>query len=472
MKKRFLIALSAAAAVALALGGSQASAWQKDPDTAFDPTHIVQQLLAPDVTLGDEDTTVAGTGTDAVGIDSLTSPPADPADDDPGHVYFVDNTPMNGDCPATPYTTIQAGVNASGPGDTVKVCPGTYPEQVRITGHGHDRLKLESQRPLQAVIQWPTVESAPLALVDFNTADHVTFRGFVVTGPFMFAACSPERHEGLLVENAFDEHIHHNHITMIKNSVPALRGCQEGDAVAIGHRVNLCEGIVPGSARVEHNLIDDYQKNGVAVFNDGSDADVGHNEITGPIGTVQPHAASNGVVVLCEAAAKVDHNKISKNHFTGSFALATSGGVIVAIAADSTEVDHNRIFDNDYGVETDSQMGLEISHNDVFLNLTDGIVLCGDPLQGCDQVSQIVVRANDVSDNGNGGSGGSGILLVSADSNLLKSNHVDRNGTSAADTTDGLRIDAGSENNEIRDNHMRDNITHDCHDGSTGTGTA
>jgi parallel beta-helix repeat protein len=254
---------------------------------------------------------------------------------------------------------------------------------------------------------------------------------------------------------------------MIKNSVPALRGCQEGDAVAIGHRVGLCDGTVPGSARVDHNLIDEYQKNGVAVFNAGSDAHVSHNEITGPIGTVQPYAASNGVVVLCDASAEVDHNKISKNHFSGSFTLATSGGVIVAIAADSTEVDHNRIFDNDYGIETDSQIGLEISHNDVFLNLTDGIVLCGDPLQGCEQVSQIVVRKNDVTDND-----GSGILLLDADSNLLKSNHVDRNGISAGDTTDGLRVDESSEGNEIRDNHMRDNLTHDCHDASTGSGTA
>src|SRR5947208_8342267 len=182
MKKRLLFALPVALALALALGVTRAAAWQKDPDLTVDLTHTVLQLLAPDVTLGDRDTTVAGTGTDAVGIDSLTSPPADPADEHPGTTYFVDNTPADGDCPATPYTTIQAGVDASGPGDTVKVCPGTYPEQVRITGHAHDGLKLESLKPLQAIIQWPMpLDTSPLALVDFNMADHVTLRGFTIT---------------------------------------------------------------------------------------------------------------------------------------------------------------------------------------------------------------------------------------------------------------------------------------------------
>jgi parallel beta-helix repeat protein len=472
MNMRVLCIVVALVAV-LILGPARASAWTKDSDSSVDTamlSSIVTQLLAPDATLGDADTTAVGVGDVPVGIDGslATYDASTSSSSSSSNTFIVDNTPLNGDCPNANYTTIQAAVTASGPGDTVKVCPGTYPEQVRITGHGHDKLKLESLKPLQAIIKWPTAESPPLALVDFNTADQVSLRGFTIAGPFTFPSCSPDRHEGVLVENAFDESIDHNHITMIANSVAGLRGCQEGDAVAIGHRIGTCSGTAQGSADLKDNLIDEYQKNGVQVFNPGSSAEVDHNEIVGPAGTVQPHAASNGVVVLCGAAAEIEHNVIRNNLFTGSFFLATSGGVIVADAPPgSSEVDHNSIVNNDYGIETDSQNKLEIEHNDVLQSVTDGIVLCGDTGQGCGPATGIVVRSNEVENNG-----GNGIVLFDADSNLLKSNHVEDNGTASSDTTDGIRLDANSGGNQIRDNHLDGNVTHDCHDDSTGTGTA
>src|SRR5258705_2624522 len=162
------------------------------------------------------------------------------------------------------FTSIQVAVNASGPNATIKVCPGTYNEQWRIDGHIHDGLKLESLKSWQAIIKWPLIESFPLALVSISNANRVTVRDFTISGPFTFPGCSPDRHEGVLVDNAFDAWILHNHITRIQNSVPALFGCQEGDAVSIGRRTPSPSR---GSARVEHNAIDENQKNGVQVVN-------------------------------------------------------------------------------------------------------------------------------------------------------------------------------------------------------------
>jgi pectin methylesterase-like acyl-CoA thioesterase len=44
---------------------------------------------------------------------------------------FVDDDRV--ECRRARFTTIQRAVNRAAPGDTIRVCPGTYDEQVRIT---------------------------------------------------------------------------------------------------------------------------------------------------------------------------------------------------------------------------------------------------------------------------------------------------------------------------------------------------
>jgi parallel beta-helix repeat protein len=440
----------------------------KDPDSMVDPVKVVesQVMPAPDVTLGDTDTTVAGIANAVVGANDATAYPLDPPSS--GHTFWVDNTPFNGDCPQATYVSIQAAVLASGPNDTVKVCPGTYSEQVQIIGHTHDGLRLESLTPLAATIQWPLVPSSNHQLVDVSDANGVTIRGFKISGPFNSGGCSVDRHEGVLFENnATGGRLDHNYVTLIRDSDPALWGCQQGDAVAIGRR--LVDPTPPGvaaSARVDHNVIDRYQKNGVQAVNPGTYADVRNNTITyyqSETASIPFRAAPNGVVVFREAAAIVEQNAISGNHWT----VPLSNGVILDEApSGSSKVDHNRVFDNDFGIETDTQMGLEISHNSVFNHTSDAITLCGEVTFGCGPAEQIVVRSNDVTNNR-----GSGITLFGADSNLLKTNHVENNGTDAADTTDGIRVDVNSTSNQVLENHMDNNVTHDCHDDSAGTGT-
>src|SRR4051812_28537316 len=57
-------------------------------------------------------------------------------------------------CPAARYASIQAAVDAAGPGDTVLVCDGAYREQVTI-GAGKDGLRLRAQVLRRAIIQAP-----------------------------------------------------------------------------------------------------------------------------------------------------------------------------------------------------------------------------------------------------------------------------------------------------------------------------
>jgi parallel beta-helix repeat protein len=423
-------------------------------------TSIITQLLAPDATIGDTDLAVAGVGAEPVGVD-LSAETYSSSSMSSSGTRFVDNTPLNGDCPQATYPTIQSAVNASGQGDTIKVCPGTYSEQVYINGHNHDGLKLESLKPLQAIIQWPSTGTSH-HLVDVDTADRVSIRGFTIKGPFTSTGCSLDRYEGVLVRNGFDAKIDHNYITMIQDINPALYGCQQGDAVAIGWR-NFS---VPASASVDHNVIDEYQKNGIQAVNSGTSLQADHNVVTGTTNAaIKVITAGNGIVVFMQAAGVVDHNVVSNNRYTPT---PLSTGIILDEApSGSSQVDHNRVFNNDFGIETDFQNGLEISHNDVYQNLSDAITLCGEPLFGCGFATGIVVRSNKIEDNG-----GSGLALFGANSNLLKSNHIEGNGAGPGDTTDGLRVDSGSTGNLILSNHMEANTFHDCHDDSSGTGTA
>lgn len=360
------------------------------------------------------------------------------------------------------FTTIQAAIDASGAGATIDVCPGTYREQVRIVGHGHDGLKLRSLKQQQATIQWPTAESAPLALVDVNTADSVVVRGFVVSGPFTFGGCSGERHEGVLIEGGASLLLKDNHITQIKNSDPTLYGCQEGDAVAVGRRSGLTSS---GTATVSGNQIDEYQKNGVQVVNTGSVATIEHNVVRGS-SAVQSAIASNGIVVFNGGTATISFNTVSNNKYTPN---PPSGPLSTGISYSQvpSTVYGNVVYDNDFGIEVDSVSGGRITDNVVRTSVADGIQLCGDNAQGCGPVTNVAVENNHVTSNK-----GSGIDLIGAQGDTIRRNHVTANGSGTGDTTEGIRVDGGSSQNHIDANTAHRNISNDCSDVSAGTATA
>jgi hypothetical protein len=101
-----------------------------------------------------------------------------------GHTRWVDDDGRagpggcGGSRPAA--SSIQAAVDASGPNDTVVVCPATYVEQVRIRGN-RDGLTLRAARPFSAQIKAPRNVAAPLGfhyLVLIDRVDDVTLQGF------------------------------------------------------------------------------------------------------------------------------------------------------------------------------------------------------------------------------------------------------------------------------------------------------
>jgi parallel beta-helix repeat protein len=321
------------------------------------------------------------------------------------------------ECKKAPFTSIQAAVTAAAPGDSIKVCPGTYTEQVRIT---KDDLKLFSRNPLAATIRAPGVLADPKAIVEIDGATGVTVRDFVITGPGG-GACDSIRY-GVLVggpssDPSLDAEIRHNHITQIHDTPPG--GCQNGNAVQVGRQ---SIGRV-GSADVVGNTIDAYQKTGVVVDGSGSSARVRQNEIDG-LGAVN-FIAQNGVQVSRDAIADVDHNTITDNLFAPQ--TFASAGVLLFEANADTEVSHNTILRNDVGVYLSDQHGGTVSHNESSDSTFDGISVV-------DGSTDMVVEHNRAENNG----------------------------------FDGVYAGSDSAENTIAFNHLSGNADHDCHDDSTG----
>ena len=85
----------------------------------------------------------------------------------------------------TDFPTIQAAINASSPGDTIKVLPGTYPEQLTISKN----LTIISSGAKSTIIKAPALEELRLNviglpyIVEVNNGVEVTMKGLTISGP-------------------------------------------------------------------------------------------------------------------------------------------------------------------------------------------------------------------------------------------------------------------------------------------------
>jgi parallel beta-helix repeat protein len=392
--------------------------------------------------------------------------------------------PPKGSCNNPDYNTIQAAVDAAAPGDHINVCPGTYVEQVTIPSPGKDNIKLRSVKQWEARIEAPAVmlpDPHPIlaySIVRVEGAQNVTILAFTITGPGPTACGS--LHYGVRIASGGSADILGNHITDIRDALlpPTVSGCQNGVAVLVGRAVDG----TTGSAKIMGNVIERYQKNGPTVDNVGSFAEISHNRILG-VGPT-PTNAQNGTQVSRGATATVRHNFIAQNIYTGVQNAAASG--IILFDPHAVQVDHNTLTANDVGVNIfddpamfGSAAGTTVEHNQVRASTYDGVSLDGaignqvaynkveqnaGPGIGVYDSEDNVLDNNKVEDND-----GSGIQLgdqlgFPATDNTIANNQVRENGTAGSDLTDGIRINLGSVGNTVHNNHLRDNVTHDCHD--------
>jgi hypothetical protein len=281
--------------------------------------------------------------------------------------------PRGTSCDDPGYATIQSAVNAALPGDTINVCPGTYPEQVTISGALKNNLTLRSTVYREAMILAPAVLLDPGDIVRINGAQNVTLLDFTISGPFPdLLFCSTFTRSGVRVDGGGSATIKGNRITEIRAVTQALfGGCQNGVGILVGRNAEM----QTGSATVYGNLVDNYQKGGIVVDSNGSSANITWNTFqgVGPTNLI----AQNGIQVSRGATAQVHHN-ITADH-TYSLAPLAGGAGIILFSAGATTATYNVSERNDDNLSAYSMGGAYVKFNRLSdSTFFDGIFMASD----------------------------------------------------------------------------------------------
>ncbi len=280
--------------------------------------------------------------------------------------------------PNAKYQTIQAAVNASLPGDTVLVAPGSYAEQVYI-GAGHNGLTLRSQVPLAAVISLPASAPAVSAIVTIDYSTGVDVNGFTIAGPGAF---SGQLYDGLEVNHRASVTVRNNLFRDIGN----LTGGGDGDGgeggaddpTGIAVYVGADGG---GAAVIRNNTFLRYGQAGIVVDGPNSSATITGNTLIGAGPTAA--VAQIGVQISQNGSAQVSNNLITGHDYTGAPGNPadptdnplTAVGVLV-YQAGAVTVTRNQLLANQTGVYVQDQSNtVLIQRNTIAGSTLDGVNL-------------------------------------------------------------------------------------------------
>jgi parallel beta-helix repeat protein len=277
-------------------------------------------------------------------------------------------------CPTAAYTSIQAAVNAAKSGDVIRVCAGTYHEQVVIG----KSLSLEADNgviviPSDVVANAAGLSSAePIAtIVLVKNADNVSLQGFIVDGSANgLTACGPTL-IGILYQDASGS-IAHNAVRNVRLAND-LTGCQSGLAIDV-------ESSSSGqsSVTIADNSVDGYQKNGITADEPGTEVFVTNNAVTGLGPTTG--AAQNGIQIGFGAQGRVTNNVVADNIYSpcesATNCPSNATGILI-YQSDGVRVERNTVGSNQVGIFVAANNG-NIAGNTVFHSVAlDGIALVG-----------------------------------------------------------------------------------------------
>jgi len=228
-------------------------------------------------------------------------------------------------CEFPGFTSIQAAVTASLPGDTIIVCPGVYQEQVTVSKD----LTLTGSN---ATIKAPAVLAGgpnTRNIVDVVGGYTVVMSGFVVSGPGPSGCGSIDT--GIGVRGGATLDLSYTTVRDVRDE--PFSGCQNGEGIRVGTPRNESATPQVGHALIDHVVVTRYQKNGITIDGAGSTAKVTNSTTTGFGKTAV--IAQNGVQVSRGATATVTNNVIRDNYYTPKG--TTACGLLIFAATGVTE---------------------------------------------------------------------------------------------------------------------------------------
>jgi nitrous oxidase accessory protein NosD len=297
-------------------------------------------------------------------------------------------------CPTAAYTSIQAAVNAAKSGDLIRVCAGTYREQIVID----KSLSVEADYGVIVIPSDVLANTAGLssgdpiaAIILVKNAETVELEGLIVDGSANgLTECGPTL-IGILYQDASGS-IEHNAVRHVRLA-STLPGCQSGNAIDV-------ESSSSGQSNVTiaDNSVDSYQKNGITANEPGTKVDVTENAVTGLGPTTG--AAQNGIQIGFGARGRVTNNAVADNIYSPCESAAncpSNATGILIFQSDGVRVERNTVGTNQVGIFVAANDG-NIGGNTVFHSVAlDGIALVG--------------NGNSVSSNDISGSGDAAVYI-------------------------------------------------------------
>ncbi len=256
----------------------------------------------------------------------------------------------------TCFSSIQAAVDAAHDGDTIKVAPGTYAEQVMIDGKsvtirgaGNGTIiRPSAPATLRSIytypaagVFWPSAISASIIIVKDAPPAGVTIRDLKVDGAnvIRLPLTGADRLAGILYGESAG--------TIRNVTVDSIKTAGYADRT---HAIDLIAATHAVSVEIFDSRITDFARNGVVADGGRLTANLHDNIITGPplAGTVQ---VPNGIVFISGAGGNAIGSTIRRLHYINAATSFRSVGIMMFTTdLKPVVIENNNVHDVDDGV--------------------------------------------------------------------------------------------------------------------------